>query len=155
MSDVLYGDDCPGVRGNTRKPKFGEWMRGVWASERNPQRDGMYVKTVRRTGRLNPGTWFELTDGKGTFYQYLSSETVFIDQPPLTLTDEGKTEHVAESDKVFADAIRAAERRVYAECAEICRRVEESHDGDSAVQHGAWDCVCAIEAKLVSLEPKP
>lgn len=39
-----------------------------WASVNNPQRVGTYVRTVRRTGRLNPGTFYELTDGKGEFW---------------------------------------------------------------------------------------
>lgn len=77
--EILFGDSCPGVRGNTRKPKFGERMRGVWASERNPKRDGIYVRTVIRRGKLNPGTWYELTDGKGKFWQYEAAQTVFLD----------------------------------------------------------------------------
>ena len=52
------------------EPKFGEWLRGIYASERNPQRDGMYVRTIRRTGRTNPGTYYELTDGKGRVWSY-------------------------------------------------------------------------------------
>ena len=38
-----------------RKPKFGDLMRGLWASETNPQRDGFFVKEVRNGGRINPG----------------------------------------------------------------------------------------------------
>ena len=74
----LYGDECPGERGNSRAPKFGELMRGVWASKTNQQRDGMFVRTVRRTGRVNNGTWHELTDGKGKFWQYEAKSTVFL-----------------------------------------------------------------------------
>jgi hypothetical protein len=77
--DEPYGDAYPGERGNTRTPKFGEWLRGVWASASNPTRDGMYVRTIRRTGRAtNPGTWYELTDGKGKFWQYQAKDTVFV-----------------------------------------------------------------------------
>ena len=61
-----------------RKPVFGEWMRGIYASERNPHRDGMYVRTIRRTGRMNPGAFYELTDGKGAFWQYPKDSAVFI-----------------------------------------------------------------------------
>ena len=74
----LYGDDYPGERGNTRAPKFGEPMRGVWAGTNNPQRDGLFVRTVRRTGRMNSGTWHELTDGKGNFWKYEAKSTVFL-----------------------------------------------------------------------------
>ena len=52
------------------EPKFGEWLRGIYASESNPHRDGMYVRTIRRTGRLNPGVHYEVTDGNGKFWQY-------------------------------------------------------------------------------------
>lgn len=91
----LYGDECPGIRGDTRAPKFGEWMRGVWASASNPHRDGMFVRTERRTGRLNPGTWHELTDGNGEFWSYPAHSTVFLTPQPtqaqagaVPLTDE-------------------------------------------------------------------
>ena len=70
--------------GLTSKPKFGEWLRGIYASESNPQRDGMYVRTIRRTGRMNPGTFYEMTDGNGRFWQYpaQSVERVAAPQPP-------------------------------------------------------------------------
>lgn len=62
------------------RPKFGDWIRGIYASERNPNRDGMYVRTIRRTGRLNPGVYYELTDGNGRFWQFLACETIFINK---------------------------------------------------------------------------
>jgi hypothetical protein len=80
-TDAPYGDDCQGVRGDTRAPKFGEWMRGVYASASNPHRDGMFVRTERRTGRFNPGTWHELTDGNGNFWSYPANCTVFLAPP--------------------------------------------------------------------------
>lgn len=64
--------------GTTRKPVFGEPMRGIWASESNPQRDGFYVATIRRTGRMNPGTFYRMTDGKGNFWNYPVKSTVFL-----------------------------------------------------------------------------
>lgn len=65
-------------RGDTRSPVFGEWMRGIWASESNPIRDGMYVETIRRTGRVNRGTFYRLTDGKGKFWEFDAKSTVFL-----------------------------------------------------------------------------
>jgi hypothetical protein len=82
MDDELFGDECPGERGDTRAPRFGEMMRGVWAGRINPQRDGMFVRTVRRTGRMNPGVWHELTNGKGDFWQYEARNTVFLTAKP-------------------------------------------------------------------------
>lgn len=61
-------------------PKFGEWLRGIYASERNPLRNGMYVRTIRRTGRCNPGTFYELTDGKGKFWQYPRQSVIRLDR---------------------------------------------------------------------------
>jgi hypothetical protein len=69
-------------------PVFGEWFRGIWAGENNPLRDGRYVRTIRRTGRCNPGTFYELTDGKGRFWQFEAKETLrhsdFTDEAALT-----------------------------------------------------------------------
>lgn len=53
-----------------REPKFGDWIRGIYASESNPRRDGMYVRTIHRKGRMNPGKFYELTDGNGAFWMY-------------------------------------------------------------------------------------
>lgn len=67
-----------------RKPVFGEWIRGVYASESNPHRDGMYVRTIRRTGRMNPGTSYEITDGKGDFWEYPRESVLFLASRPST-----------------------------------------------------------------------
>lgn len=67
-------------RGDSRTPMFGERIMGIWAGEQNPHRIGRYVETKRRTGRMNPGTWYRLTDGKGNFWEYEASQTLFV--PP-------------------------------------------------------------------------
>ena len=64
------------------EPKFGEWLRGIYASESNPHRDGMYVRTIRRTGRLNPGVHYEVTDGNGKFWQYPAQSVERLATPP-------------------------------------------------------------------------
>ena len=63
-------------------PKFGEWLRGIYASESNPHRDGMYVRTIRRTGKLNPGVHYEVTDGNGKFWQYPAQSVERLATPP-------------------------------------------------------------------------
>lgn len=68
-------------------PKFGEWFRGRYAGESNPHRDGMFVRSVRCTGRINPGVWYELTDGKGHFWQYEQAAVVRLDSPPMRLPE--------------------------------------------------------------------
>jgi len=58
-----------------KEPKFGDWIRGIYASKENPIRDGMYVETKRRTGRSNPGKFYRLTDGKGKFWEFEAKHT--------------------------------------------------------------------------------
>lgn len=73
-------------RGDLRVPIFGEQIMGIWASETNPQRVGRYVETIRRTGRLNPGVWYRLTDGRGRFWMYEASQTLFVPTQPAQET---------------------------------------------------------------------
>jgi len=63
-----------------RKPKFGEWMRGIYAAPDNPIRDGLYVRTKVCRGRLNPGTYYQLTDGRGKFWEFRASDTIFLEE---------------------------------------------------------------------------
>ena len=58
-------------------PTFGDWFAGIYASPENPTKYGMYVRTVRVPhGRMNPGIFYELTDGHGKFWQYPVESTV-------------------------------------------------------------------------------
>ena len=51
------------------QPAFGEWVENTVASPSNPIRFGRFVRVVRRPhGRMNPGKWWEVTDGKGEFW---------------------------------------------------------------------------------------
>lgn len=52
-----------------RKPRFGEIVTCKAATPPNPNRHGYFVRVVTRTGRVNRGTWWELTDGNGKFWQ--------------------------------------------------------------------------------------
>jgi hypothetical protein len=74
-------------RGDSRTPIFGEQIMGIWASETNPQRVGRYVETIRQTGRLNPGVWYRLTDGRGRFWKYEASQTLFVPAQPTQETE--------------------------------------------------------------------
>lgn len=108
----------------TREPKFGDMVRGVFASESNPIRDGMYVETIRRTGRMNPGKFYRLTDGKGKFWEFPAQHTIPLDQPATQDDSSGDraggskaalfTEYVhGRSDGFDAGLVKAAD---------ICRR---------------------------------
>lgn len=43
-------------------------VENVYASDDNPHKRGIYVRTIRRNGRMNPGIHLELTDGNGEFW---------------------------------------------------------------------------------------
>lgn len=65
------------------EPVFGERLRSKYASEANPIRDGFYVETIRRTGRLNPGKYYRLTDKHGKFWEFPADSVIFLDRPPV------------------------------------------------------------------------
>lgn len=62
------------------EPVFGERLRGKYASEANPIRDGYYVRTIVHAGRLNPGKFYELTDRRGKFWRYPADSVLFLDR---------------------------------------------------------------------------
>lgn len=49
-------------------PTFGEAVRNTCAAQSNPRRDGYFVRKVVRTGVLNRGSFYEVTDGAGHFW---------------------------------------------------------------------------------------
>lgn len=51
------------------KPRFGDIIENGWASADNPTRVGYFVREGRRTGRMNAGRYFEVTDGAGKFWE--------------------------------------------------------------------------------------
>lgn len=53
----------------TTTPRFGDIIRNHWAGEQNPRRVAIFIRVGRRTGRLNPGPYWECTDGKGSVWQ--------------------------------------------------------------------------------------
>ena len=53
----------------TGSPKFGDILENPFASTDNPHKKGIFVKEFRRTGKLNPGLIWELTDGNGNFWE--------------------------------------------------------------------------------------
>lgn len=50
-------------------PKFGATVTNLVASKDNPHRTGYFVRAGHATGRMNPGPWWEITDGRGAFWQ--------------------------------------------------------------------------------------
>jgi len=50
-------------------PKFLDIIENGWASEDNPHRVSYFLYRGYRSGRMNPGAYFVMTDGKGDFYE--------------------------------------------------------------------------------------
>jgi hypothetical protein len=48
---------------------FGDIVENGWASADNPQRRGFVIRTGQKFGRINPGPFVELTNGKGDFWR--------------------------------------------------------------------------------------
>jgi hypothetical protein len=55
---------------------FGDKVKNVCASDDNPHRCGIFVRSGKRTGRFNPGAWIEVTDGRGQFWEQSERSTV-------------------------------------------------------------------------------
>lgn len=71
-------------------PAFGTRVVNTVASVSNPQRIGLFVRVVRRTGRTNAGTWWEMTDGHGKFWQVQPEHLVVAPcQTSLTGSPDG------------------------------------------------------------------
>ena len=66
--------------------KFGDKAMNKWASPQNPQRFGTFVEIIKRTGRMNAGTRYRLTDRKGKFWEL--SEDCLILEGELHYGDE-------------------------------------------------------------------
>ena len=48
---------------------FGDVIENAFASDDNPTKRGYVVRTLKRTGRLNPGAFAVITDGRGKMWE--------------------------------------------------------------------------------------
>lgn len=62
------------------EPKFGDHVEGVYASAGNPQKFGTFVEVIRRAGRMNPGTFYRLTNEHGDFWEYPAGSCAILDR---------------------------------------------------------------------------
>jgi hypothetical protein len=90
---------------------FGDIIENSHASERNPARIGIMVRTGYRSGIVNHGNYVELTDGKGTFW------THNIDDADHGLSKIGhvKISIPADLARASADAIETSSSPAYEE----------------------------------------
>ena len=106
-----------------RSPRFGDIIENGWASEENPTRVGLFVREGRRTGRMNAGRYFEVTDGKGKFWELpaFGDHRITVSPGPLSelaarlrdIVAEYRAHDAAGIDVMYqiaADAVTAAEQ---------------------------------------------
>ncbi len=48
---------------------FGDKVQMIAASNSNPRKNGIFVRRGVRKGIVNPGTYAEVTDGRGDFWE--------------------------------------------------------------------------------------
>lgn len=71
--------ECSNALGSST-PRYGDLLRGLYASESNPHRDGIFVRVKWiRTGKFSRSRCFEVTDGNGDFWLMTPSSTVSLD----------------------------------------------------------------------------
>jgi hypothetical protein len=64
------GDGSPPVPPADRPAaRFGDIIENGWASLTNPTRQGFFVREFHRSGKMNPGRTWEVTDGNGLFWE--------------------------------------------------------------------------------------
>lgn len=96
--------------GRLPTPRFGDIVENAWASIDNPTRVGLFVREIRRTGRLNRGRFFEVTDGHGRFWQVMADRDHRTTVRPrdIKLTMEEYSQHLAH----IVMALEALERLI-------------------------------------------
>lgn len=79
---------------NVTPPAFGDVVVNHWASHDNPRRTARFVRVVRRRGRMNPGLSWQVTDGRGSFWEVLPAAFLPTDSPvgPDPTGDSSPTE---------------------------------------------------------------
>lgn len=74
-------------RCDVSEPKFGDHVEGVYASAGNPQKFGTFVEVIRRAGRMNPGTFYRLTNEHGDFWEYPAGSCAILDRRSPSAAD--------------------------------------------------------------------
>lgn len=132
-------------------PKIGDRIEGIYASDSNPEKFGTFVEVIRRTGKLNNGTFYRVTDGKGAFWMYSKDSCIVHPAEPMVpLTDHREVYH----DKaLLRDALHhwglpSQLAMVAEEAAELAvaamHMLRDKHDNKS----GATDAFCSEMADV-------
>lgn len=76
-------------------PKFGDIVFNPLASPDNPHRTGTFVRVIHRNSRgMNPGKWWEVTDGNGSFWMANPETcTAHTPEPAMPVVEIDLAEH--------------------------------------------------------------
>jgi hypothetical protein len=99
-------------------PSFGDTVENGWASEDNPTRQGFFVREFKRIGRLNPGRTWEITDGRGKFWEI-------------------NPHYIAEDDRLKVTAALLRRQPTVEEVASIIHQALCDGDGQPAIEEAA------------------
>lgn len=58
-----------------KHPKLGQKIVSIYASDNNPRREGIFVEVKHYKRKVNGGTYYRLTDGKGDFWEVEPNDT--------------------------------------------------------------------------------
>lgn len=78
--------------GEPGAPDFGATVVNNLASHDNPHRVGRFVRVIRRRGRMNPGVWWQLTNGRGVFWEVRPDSCEVASSGAGTATSDDETE---------------------------------------------------------------
>lgn len=146
-----------------KAPRFGEWFRAVYVSESHPQRDGMYVRTIRYDDPGSLGVCYELTDGEGVFWQWQAECVVPLNRGAPLMFEQSNVKEAAMSELVFefevgGKLVRPGQMMYvapeYHAAAGVKGKVERYH-GDSVVLRTDNGAVPTVPVSALSWEPHP
>lgn len=61
-----------------KHPQFGDIVENGWASDKNPLKRLVFLRVVRRTGKFNPGTFYECTNTKDGRHHLCASDRMKV-----------------------------------------------------------------------------
>ena len=127
-------------------PTFGQWVEDRLASKSNPTHHGMFVRAGRTPhGGMN-GRWWELTDGRGKFWQTIPDNCDVLPSvsAAINIKPEAKSVNLTGHDMGPSRPAALNERwEAVSLPVEHFRKMAESH------WCAGWDCSTCITTKTI------
>lgn len=124
-------------------PSFGDVVENGYASEDNPTRRGFFVRAFKRTGRMNPGLTWEITDKAGKFWEIQPA----IIGERLTVIPAARSE----AQPSGYDGLRQA----LAEAIEFAEQDWQALTPEGDAMLDRWRAALTFTASLSDASPKP